>query len=173
LRRHAQLNPGLLFAKEHNVGGAETDLKAALSLDPSFTPATVNLADRYRQTGREQDGEAVLRHGLQRSPHNASLLHALGLLMVRQKHRARALKRLAEVAHIDPANARYSYVYAVALNDAGQTRAAIAMPQHSVKLHPYDPDTLGALATFLEQAGERAAAQTYRQRLDQLAPKNP
>src|SRR5208282_3709515 len=117
--------------------------------------------------------EAVLRKGLQRSPNDASLLHAFGLLMVRQKHRAQALDLLAAAARIDPGNARYAYVYAVALNDDGQRNAAIETLERSVKVHPYDRDSLAALASLFEQGGDPANARIYVQRLDALEPANP
>ena len=40
--------------------------------------------------------------------------------MVRQKRNAQALDLLAAAARNEPGNARYAYVYAVALNDAGK-----------------------------------------------------
>jgi len=50
------------------------------------------------------------------------------------------------------------YVYAVALNDAGERGAAIQALGNTIKAHPYDRDSLAALVTFSEQAGDRAKA---------------
>jgi len=93
--------------------------------------------------------------------------------MVRQKRNAQGLDMLAAAAKIDPGNARYVYVYAVALNDAGSTGAAIETLEQSLKTHPYDRDSLAALVNFLEQSGNSAAALTYAKRLDALEPDNP
>ena len=172
-RPEAHLNLGLLYARENHFDKAEAELKTALSLDPDFTPAAVNLADLYRGQNRDQEGERVLKEAISRSPNDASLEHALGLLMVRQKHGAEGLDLLAAAARIDPGNARYVYVYAVALNDAGQTRAAIETLESSIKAHPYDRDSLAALVNFLEQSGDPARALIYAQRLDELEPGNP
>jgi tetratricopeptide (TPR) repeat protein/ssDNA-binding Zn-finger/Zn-ribbon topoisomerase 1 len=172
-RPEAHLNLGLLYARENHFDQAEAELKTALSLDPSFTPAAVNLADLYREQSRDKEGERILKDAISRSPNDASLEHALGLLMVRQKRSAEGLGFLAAAARIDPGNARYVYVYAVALNDAGQTRAAIETLERSIKAHPYDRDSLAALVNFLEQSGEPAKALSYAQRLDELEPGNP
>lgn len=172
-RPEAHLNLGLMYARENHSDKAEVELKTALSLDPSFTPAAVNLADLYRGQNRDQEGERVLQEAISRSPNDASLEHALGLLMVRQKRGAQGLALLAAAARIDPGNARYVYVYAVALNDAGQTRAAIETLERSIKAHPYDRDSLAALANFLEQSGDPAKALIYAQRLDELEPGDP
>jgi len=172
-RPEAHLNLGLLYARENHFDKAEAELKTALSLDPSFTPAAVNLADLYRGKNRDQDGERVLQEAISRSPNDASLEHALGLLMVRQKRGAQGLDLLAASARIDPSNARYVYVYAVALNDAGRTHAAIETLESSIKVHPYDRDSLAALVNFLEQSGDPANALIYAQRLDEVEPGNP
>jgi predicted CXXCH cytochrome family protein len=139
-RPESHLNLGLLLTKENHPERAEAEFKTALSLDPTFAPAAVNLADLYREQDRDSEGERVLNEAIARTPDDASIHHALGLLMVREKHYTQALEMLADATRLDPRNARYAYVYAVALNDAGQTSAAIATLEASIKLHPYDRD---------------------------------
>jgi Flp pilus assembly protein TadD len=172
-RPEAHLNLGLLYVKEDHFDKAEVELKTALSLDPGFAPAAVNLADLYRVENRDEQGERIIKDALNQSPNDASLEHALGLLMVRQKRRAEGLSLLGAAAHGDPGNARYAYVYAIALDDAGQTDAAISTLEASVGKHPYDRDSLAALANFLEQSGDRVKALSYARRLDELEPNNP
>ena len=65
--------------------------KAAIRLDPLFLPAYVNLADLYRASGRDADGERILREGLKVAPNTAMLHYALGLALVRMKHTEDAL----------------------------------------------------------------------------------
>jgi tetratricopeptide (TPR) repeat protein len=172
-RPEAHLNLGVLSARENHFDKAEAELRTALSLDPSLAPAAVNLADLYRAQNRDEEGERILKDAISRSPNDASLEHALGLLMVRQKRGAQGLDLLAAAAHSEPGNARYVYVYAVALNGAGQTHAAIETLERSIKVHPYDRESLAALVSFFEQAGDPAKALTYAQRLDELEPGNP
>jgi len=172
-RPEAHMNLGLLYARENHFDKAEEELRTARSLDPNFAPAAVNLADLYRVQNRDEEGERVLKDAMSRSPKDASLEHALGLLMVRQKRSAQGLNLLAAAARGEPGNARYVYVYAVALNDAGQTRAAIDTLESSIKTHPYDGDSLAALVNFLQQSGDNTKALTYAQRLDELEPGNP
>jgi tetratricopeptide (TPR) repeat protein len=171
-RPESHLDLALLFAKRREVKEAEAQLKDALSLDPTFVPAAVNLADLYRSLGREADGEATLRAALQHSPSDPALLYALGLSMARQGQHVQALDLLATAVRGDPRNARYAYVYAVALNDAGQTRAAIDTLERSIKSHPYDRDSLAALVIYLDQTRKREQAVLYARRLLQLEPDN-
>jgi predicted CXXCH cytochrome family protein len=171
-RPEAHMNLGLLYARENHFDQAEQELKTALSLDPSFAPGAVNLADLYRAQNRDDEGERVLKDAISRSPDDASLEHALGLLMVRQKRETQALEFLGAAARDEPGNARYAYVYAIALNDAGKTAAAIDTLQSSIKAHPYDRDSLIALVNFLEQSSDAAKALTYADRLAELEPNN-
>jgi tetratricopeptide (TPR) repeat protein len=92
---------------------------------------------------------------------------------VREKRNAQALDLLGAAARGDPDNARYAYVYAIALNDAGKTTAAIETLESSIKAHPYDRDSLAALVNFLEQSGDPAKALTYATRLEELEPGDP
>ena len=171
-RPESHLDLALLFAKRKDVDEAEAQLQDALSLDPTFVPAAVNLADLYRSLGREPDGEATLRAALQRSPSHPALLYALGLAMARQGQHAKALNLLATAAGGDPRNARYAYVYAVALHDAGQTSAAIDTLERSIKSHPYDRDSLATLVIYLDQTRNRGKDLLYARRLLQLEPDN-
>jgi Flp pilus assembly protein TadD len=172
-RPEAHLNLGLLYAKEDHFDKAEAELKTALSLEPGFAPAAVNLADLYRAQNRDEEGERVLQDARKDSPNDASLEHALGLLMVRQKRNAEGLALLGAAAHGEPGNARYVYVYAIALSEAGKPGPAIEALEGSLDLHPYDRDSLAALVSLLEQSGDRAKALTYAQRLGQLEPRDP
>ena len=172
-RPEAHMNLGLLYARQGQLDQAEAELKTALSIDPDFAPGSVNLADLYRAQNRDAEGERVLTEAISRSPNEASLKEALGLLMVRQKRGAQALDLLGAAARGEPGNARYAYVYAVALNDAGKTNAAIETLEIAIKTHPYDRDSLAALVNFLKQSGGRAKALAYAQRLDELEPDNP
>ncbi len=172
-RPEAHMNLGLLYAKEKQFDKAEAELKTALSLDPTFAPAAVDLADLYRAQNRDQAGERVLEDAIGRSPNDGSLQHALGLLMVRQKRGQKALALFAAAARLDPASARYTYVYAVALNDSGQTRTAIETLERNISVHPYDRDSLAALVSFCDQAGKSLEALNYAQRLYELDPEDP
>ena len=172
-RPEAHMNLGLLYAKENHLDKAEAELRTALSIDPSFAPGAVNLADLYRAQNRDDEGERVLKDALSRSPDTPSLDEALGLLMVRQKRGAQALELLGDAARGEPDNARYAYVYAIALNDAGKTLLAIEMLESSIKEHPYDRDSLSALVNFLQQSGDLVKALSYANRLDELEPNDP
>jgi hypothetical protein len=64
-----------------------------------------------------------------------------------------ALAEIGRAAEIDSDNARYAYVYAVALNSAGRTDDAIKTLEASYARHPAERDTLFALVTIIAMPG--------------------
>lgn len=96
------------------------------------------------------------------------LHHALGLALARQKRMASALDELELATTQEPANARFSYVYAVALHSTGKSDAAIKRLVRTLAAHPNDRDIIEALASFHSARGESAAANRYAERLRKL-----
>jgi tetratricopeptide (TPR) repeat protein len=172
-RPEGRMSLGTLAALRGEGDAAIAQYRKAIALDPTFFPAYVNLADLYRSRGADAEAEAVLRAGLAKAPEAAPLHHALALALVRQKRSADALKALAEATRLDPSNARYAYVYAVALNDAGDPKRAIKVLEGALARQPYDRDLLSGLAYFTAQAGNRDAALGYVKQLRELDPENP
>lgn len=114
-RPEGRLNLGWLAAVRGDLAGAEAAYRGALKLDPLYLPAFVNLADLYREQGRDAEGEALLRQALRAAPDDASLHHALGLLLVRAGRLDAALPELARAVELAPGEARYAYVYEAAI----------------------------------------------------------
>ena len=135
--------------------------------------AAINLADLYRQLGRDADGEAVLRATIAAAPQDAGPHHALGLTLTRLKRPDEALGELRRASELEPDRARYVYVYAVALHSAGRSADAIAVLRDNLARHPDDRDTLSALVNFSREAGDAVAALDYAERLARLVPGDP
>jgi Flp pilus assembly protein TadD len=115
---------------------AENEFKAALRLNPQYTPAAVNLADLYRLLGRNGDGQNVVRTALSHSPNSPDLHQALGLALTRLKRTEESLNEFQRAAELDPGRARYVCVYAVALHSAGQADAALAVLKQNLTRPP-------------------------------------
>jgi Flp pilus assembly protein TadD len=169
-RPEARSTLGHFFARRGLAIEAEAEYRAALRLSPQFAPAAINLADLYRERGRDGDGEEVLRTAIDASPRHAGLHHALGLTLTRLKRSDGALAELRRAAEIEPEGARYTFVYAVALHSAGQTKDSIAVLEENLARHPSDRDTLMALISFHRGAGHIDSALKYAEQLALIIP---
>ncbi len=118
-RPEHRTNLGGFLAERGDYAAAEAEYREALRLDTRFVPAWANLADLMRANGREANAESTLREGLAQSPADATLHHALGLSLVRQQRKDEALRELRRATELDPGNARFKYVYEVALDELG------------------------------------------------------
>ena len=166
------VNLGNLYLRQSNVYAAITAYERALTLDPEFIGAYVNLADAYRQQGRDDEGEKQLRRGLSLAPNAADLHHALGLLLVRRTDKTAALQELAAAAKLAPDNARYAYVYGIGLNSVGKQREALAVLKATDARKPYDLNILSALISMQREAGDNKAALVYAKKAAVALPDN-
>jgi tetratricopeptide (TPR) repeat protein len=161
-----------LYSLRGNADGAIAEYRKAIEVDPTYVQAYANLADLYRARGVDSEAEAILRQGIAKVPSAGGLRHALGLVHVRQKRNAEALVLLGESTRLDPGNARYAYVYGVALNDAGQRQQGMKVLEAALSRHPYDRDILSALALYKAQSGQRGPALDMVRQLRELDPEN-
>jgi tetratricopeptide (TPR) repeat protein len=169
-RPESHLNLGLLETKLRHPSEAENHYRTALRLDPNFTPALVNLADLDRMRGLDHEGVELLRKATSIDPNNADIRHSLGLALVRQHNYADALPELRQASEFAPDNARYAYVYAIALNSIGAGASAMELLENTHKRHPADRDTLLALVAIARETGEFATALTHARELVALYP---
>jgi predicted CXXCH cytochrome family protein len=170
-RPESDLNLGLLHAALGSIDKAEAAYRAAIRKDPAFVPAYVNLADLQRAQGRSS--EALLRDGVAAAPRAAALHHALGLALVREQRLGDAAAALQRAAELAPDNPRFGYVHAVAVKETEGVARALELLRSQLLRHPENRDLLLALITYSREAGDRAAALDYAERLVRLAPRDP
>ena len=144
----AQVNLGNFHAARGELAEAEQAYREALHLDPDRTSAYINLADLFRQINRDNDAEMLLNEGLARQPQTAVLYHSLGLLQVREKNIEAALVSLKRAVELEPVEAHFSYVYAVALSSLGRRQEAQTVVKIALTRAPNNP-SLNALNTQL------------------------
>jgi len=170
-RADARTNLGTFYAEIGDLSRAQSELQAAIRLDPFFPPAYANLADVFRaQTSRDPDAERILRSGLTKAPASAALHHALGLVLIRLHRLDDARAELQRAAQLDTTNVRFGYAYAVALYSTGKAKASIAVLERLITLDENNRDVLAALASYHREQGDTALAKRYGDRLRALTP---
>jgi len=80
---------------------------------------------------------------------------------------------LRSAAELDPGQARYAYVYAVALHSAGHVGEAMTELKENLTRHPKDRDTLLALISFSRESGDIGSALEFAERLALIVPDAP
>ena len=115
-------------------------------------------------------GVELLRKATSIDPNNADIRHSLGLALVRQHNYAEALPELRQASEFAPDNARYAYVYAIALNSIGAGASAMELLENTHKRHPMDRDTLLALVSISRDTGDFATALSHARELVALYP---
>ncbi len=171
-RPESHLNLGLIAFATGDASQAEQAYGTALQLDPAFAPGYVNLADLYRQQGRDAEGERVLRSGIEAVPDNADLQHALGLSLVRQKRLDESLPYLGRAAALGEERPRYAYVYALALQGAGDVPKALDVLSEADKRHPGHREILVTLVTTYRDQGDLEQARRYADELVERYPQD-
>ena len=86
--------------------GSARNMRRRRSISPTSTGSSAG----------KPTAKSVLRAALAASPRDAGLHHALGLALARLKRPDEALAELRRAAELEPEQARYAYVYAVALH---------------------------------------------------------
>jgi len=172
-RPESHMNLAAMALAGFDTETAEGEYLRALGLQPSYGPAAINLTDLYRQMGRDEEGEALLRDATARSPQDAGLHHALGLLLFRLDRVDEGLAGLAEARELDPGEPRFAYVYAIALNSVGDSDRAVLVLEAAHAEAPADRDVLIGLATIERDRGRIAEALRYARDLFELDPTDP
>lgn len=151
-RPETHVNLGALEARLGDAQAALACYREALRKEPSFGPASVNLADLLRALKRDEEGVQVLQDAITRVPDDAGLHHALGLALVRTGEKESAILSLARAVQLAPESPRYALVHAVALHDSDRAEDAIEALETALQLHPEDRDLKGALLDYRVRA---------------------
>jgi len=169
-RPEGRANLATFLIGRHKIPEAETELLAGLGIDPKTSELSVNLADLYRATDRETLAVQTLQDAIARAPENAASRHALGLALIRQKHYQEALDQLAQASSLAPDDARFAYVYGVALKSLGKRDESHTIIRDALERHPWDPSLLNAMLGEALENGEAASAAPLAKRLASLRP---
>lgn len=121
-----QVVVGQFHASNQDYEAAEEAYKKTLTLAPQHEGALLNLADLYRQIGKDTEGKALLERAVEAAPESATSHYALGLYFIRQKRYDQAAIELKAAADLALSSPRYAYAYALALENLGEEEEAIA-----------------------------------------------
>lgn len=168
-RGEGRVNLARHYLVRHDYDAMEAEYRQAIRIDPGFAPARINLAEFLHQTGRQDESHALLMAAAEATgPVDPEIHHALGLSFVRQGDLATALEHLKIATEAAPRNARYAYVYLVALNSSGA--AVFGQLKDAIAAHPYDENLLRFGLSVAMKTGDRDYARDVTDRLQAINP---
>ena len=166
-RPESQLSLGIYYSNRKMPEKAEAAYKEALHLQPQFVPAYINYSNFLMQQGKNDEAFKVLEKGISILPEMGILHHALGLWYVRNKVSDKALEELKTALALSPENARFAYVYAIALAEK-EPQKAIEILEEAYKKHSGNQQIISALGYYYKQAGDLEKAKMYEEKLKAL-----
>lgn len=147
------------------VQEAEHLYRLCVQLYPRFIPAWSNLADLYRDQGREEEARQVIAEGLREHPGSGYLHYSLGLWYIRKKDTGRGVDALRKAATADPGNAQFTYGYAIALFSTSRQAEALKLLEQFQRRYGNQPlvlDGLISVSRDLNLAEKAARYETLR-----------
>lgn len=171
-RAAAQVSMATLAMHEARWADAEHALRTALTLEPWFVPATVNLSDLLRGQARDDEAGTVLNAALTKMPTQPDLALAYGLYLVRQQRTEEAMRYL-HTASEHSEDPYYHYVYALALQQQHRTSDALAVLQQATDSLAWSRDIQMARADIAWQQQQLSLVKQYLDHWLQTDPDDP
>ncbi len=176
-RGSAHMNLGVLYLNMGDLDKAEQAYKQAITVDPDFILAHINLSDFYKKERKDTTtAMTVLRRALERHPDVPLLHYTMGLTrksINSPEYNKLAVESFERAAELAPEIPHYAYTHALSLNAIGKSHAAIVVLLKNYKDHPEHLDTIHALATIYRDTGQMDKAVRYARLLIKLEPHNP
>ncbi|CAH0529656.1 multiheme c-type cytochrome [Vibrio hippocampi] len=128
-RGFGRTNLGNIYASQKQWQKAITAYQGAITIEPYFANSYVNLAEVYRQTGKQKQAVEVLKLGASNIPNSGAIQYSTGLALIRTGDATDATHYFSRAAELEPNNAQYWYVYALATQESKPTIALNAFDQ--------------------------------------------
>ena len=166
-RPESQLSLALFYQDRGMNKKAENAYKEALRLQSQLVPIYVNYSYFLDKEGRRDESYKILNKGIETVPDTAILYHAKGLWYINNKQKDKALELLKKAVTLDENNARFSYVYAVALGEKSP-KEAIKILENIYPKHTGNAQVVSGLAYYYKQTGQMDKSIEYEQKLQAL-----
>ena len=161
----------IFYARRGQTAEAEAEFKAALRLSPQYAPAAINLADLYRQLGRDARRRRRAARGDRRLAAGCRAASCARACAGAAEAAGRGARRACAAP---PSSSLTAPAMPMSMrsgsNSAGRRAEAIQALKDNLARHPADRDTLSALISFSRDAGDFAGALKYAEQLAQSRP---
>ncbi|MBK8953528.1 MAG: tetratricopeptide repeat protein [Chitinophagaceae bacterium] len=160
-RPEGYFNRAILFSATGGNEVAENLYKDCIRRFPDFVPAYSNLADLYRQQGREDEIKRLIDMGLRRQPQSAYLHYSSGLWYIRQKENSKGMAELKLAAQYAPADAQMQYGYAIGLFSGGEQVKALQLLEDFAAKYGNQPLILDGIISMSQDMKQTEKSTQY------------
>jgi len=109
----------------------------------------------------------ILNKVLKQIPQNGLLHHALGLWYREEQKHSKAIEALQIACTLEPQNAHFAYVYAVAVADNNTTKT-IQILEKAYQKEPDNEEVLQGLIYYTEHIGDFNRTKEYEKKFNNL-----
>ena len=168
--RNSRSALGSFLAKRGRPARRRNRIQSRAAVEPAISPAAVNLADLYRGSGGKPTAKLCCGPRLLPPRRMRACITRLASPWCGSNE---ATRRSANCAAPPTRSrqARYAYVYAVALHSVGRSGEAMTELKENLARHPNDRDTCWRLSHLAAMAGTRPSARLCRA-LARIAPRD-
>lgn len=168
-----------LATYQHRAGqfdNAIQNYQAALVLDPTFSPARVNLATLASEQGHSALAMETLQVGADLATIPESdrgyLAYLLALVLVESGDAEKALPRFEQAYQLTPENSRSAYNHGLVLAQTERWQEAQQVLDRALTQHPANYDLLNAMIYVLRKQGQPARALDYARQMRSAFPQD-
>lgn len=164
LSAHFQL--GGLLLQQRDAAGAMEQFRRCTQLDPEFSDGWAQLSGLLAQTGRAAEAASTLATGLEHCPDSPGL-HLMKARNFRAANQpAAALPEYRTAIRLRPNEPDPYLEYGTTLIGLGRTADGVRQVETALIYDPANPAALGIMAFSTIEAGDRAAADHWMQKID-------
>ncbi len=166
-RPESQLALAQLSVQSGQFQQANAEFKHALLLQKQYLPSYINYAQFLQRQGKETEAYTILKSGLKENNKAAVLHHALGLWYIRNQEKQKGIDALKIAVDLEPDNANYQYIYAVAISETSLTDT-IKILEKILQTQSGNMQVLMALSSYYKQLGDDKKALMYRKQANDM-----
>jgi protein O-GlcNAc transferase len=131
---------------------------------------TIQLAVQHYHSGNLRETELFLKKALKIKPHDAEILHFLGIVYAQLNFDDLAIQSFKKTLHINPTNVDTLLVLGILLQRKGLIDEAISYFQKTIALSPNNVEAHKNIGNALTEKGQIDEAMIYYQKAIQISP---